>query len=1267
LISLGKDKLAILPVILLFLSVSSSGQTGKVMNFQLKSKFPETTIFSEDQSIIINYSISELNIENLINDNGSFYRISIPGHAHSTIPGKPELPVFSKLITIPEGADCKVTIKEVISSKISPSSKKIQGLLVPTQDGITKNTDQDRPRFRMDKAVYATRGIISSDTVTIKPLGIVRNKNLANVFISPIRYNPKANLIEVISSMKIIITFEYPDSYISKSNIPESKLFSETLNKGILNFNPANVVPGYSEQPVEMLILTDTAFKKQLEPFLEWKTQKGFKLKILYKGTGFAGNTYSEIRETITKLYKSSSQLNPAPEYLLIIGDVTRIPYTVSESSGIITDMYYGEFDGNRDYIPEMYVGRLPVADTTELNTVLKKIVQYEKFEFADTNKFYTKALVTAGYDNSNASIMNGQLKYAVTNYLTPVNKINEQHFYYFSKLNLTGALAARKDSLIKSINKGTSYINYTGHGASSGWLHLNIDTSTVRQLTNKNMYPFVISNACQTAQFNLANSFGNRMVVSSDKGAIGFIGCSKDSYWDEDFYWAVGAGPISANPTYQQTGLGAYDRMFHTHKESPSDWYYTMGQVVYAGNLAVSASTSIQKQYYWETYNLIGDPSVIPVIGTPDTFNVSIPDTLPNGIKSYSLNLEPFAYAAVSHFDTLWDASFSSISGSVVLNMPGLSDDSCLIVVTGQNKIPFIKKVYFSDVKKEYINLESSGINDSEGNNNSKADFGESFFLKLQISNLGSTEAQNLYAKISSTSPWVTINKDSAFIGTITANSEKIVLKDLGITVSENIPDLEIVTVRLLIKGSLTEKQYVIDLIVHAPDLEVISCLIDDTASGNGDYIPDPGESFNLIFKVRNKGSSEISGDFSITRADEGITVLDSQVKSGVLKFGQITDIPVAVKLSDIISSGSFISLSSQLSCSPFLIIKNFSFRVGKVRESFEALSFDIFPWINVSSKPWVTTGTNAYEGTISAKSGAILNNESTTLTIKTFYSTADTLKFSYKVSSELNYDYFSFRLNGVEILKKSGEIQWTKTAVKVPAGLNKMEWIYKKDDSKNVGSDCAWIDMIDFTGTGTVNYIKKDIQVVKIESPIQKEKYGQETITVKVRNLGKETINGFNLAYVVNSGLSPVKQFFENKIQYNDSVTVSFTSKVDMSRYGIYNMTIYGTENKDDYIVNDTAKVNIENIRINEVLSVFPNPFIDQLSIFINSQSADKLEISLTSLTGVKLFDTEKDILSGKNKVIITIPNLAPELYYLRIKGTVINKTVSVVKIKN
>ena len=1219
----------------------------------------KTDIIINDHSVVIYYSIPEMNIESLTNEAGSFYRISIPQHIRSAVPGKPELPVFSRLISIPEGSGFKIKISEVKSVRIKPSEKKIQGVLFPAQESESKAVQQVKPAFRMDKSAYATRGFIKGDTVRIEPLGTVRNHKLVNLYISPVKYNPHSNTLEVITSMKIEIVFSNAVSLLSKSLFAERSLFNETLDKGVINFNPGQVVPGYSDQPVKMVIITDTAFKKQLEPFFRWKTQKGFKLTILYKGAGLAGNDYIQLKDALARIYSAGTTDDPPPEYLLIIGDVNRVPYYGAGSSGNVTDMYYGEFDGSGDYIPEMFIGRIPVADTTELKTAVKKIIQYEKFQYADTNNFYSRAMISAGYDESYSSYMNGQIKYATANYLTNANNINEYHFNYPQSYT-------SKDSIIKLINKGISFINYTGHGDAQGWLHVDIKSTDVQLFENKNMYPFVISNACRTAQFNIDNSLGTSMLLTADKGAIGFIGCSNDSYWDEDYYWAVGPGLISADPTYEGSGLGAYDRMFHTHGESPSDWYYTMGQINYAGNLAVSATNSQRKRYYWETYNLIGDPSVIPIIGTPGKFNVTLPDTLPNGIKSLSLNVDPFAYVAISHFDTLWDASFASNSGSVVLDLPGRSNDSCLIVITGQNKVPVIKTIRFSNISKEYINLASSSVNDSLGNGNSLADFGETVYLNLKISNLGLTDSHDLYARISSTSDMVTILNDSVSIGTLRALSDTTLSDKLGFKISSDIPDLGIVTIKLLLKDLQSEKNYTMDVCLHAPELQIINCTLDDSVVGNGDNIPDAGETFKLVFKVRNQGSSNIEGQFNMSSADGGISIVDPSVKSGILKFGQITEIPVQVKLSESVQSGSLITVSALLDCNPYLVNKDFSFRVGKIRESFEASSFNVFPWINISSVPWIITSASSFDGTISARSGAIAHSNSSSLIIRTLYSRDDSLSFYYKVSSEPNYDFLAFRLNDAEILKKSGEIPWTKSTVGVKAGLNKLEWVYKKDNSVSQGADCAWLDMIDFAQSNPVSYVQKDLQVARIITPGIKDQYGQEPVSVNVMNLGKDTLNGFNLAYQINDKYPPVKQHFDDKVvPFGDSVLVTFNTRADLSKYGIYKIVTYGTENNDDYLLNDTLTANIENTTIGETLGIYPNPFRDNLTITVNSQIADKLQISISSVTGAKLYEIEKDILSGNNSFTISDFRLSPAIYFLKIQGTAINKTVPIIKI--
>ena len=354
---LGKDKPGFIFFVFLLISASAGGQAGLNYRYLFDGNTLKSEIIQENQSLTINYSISELRLENSSNTEGTFYRVSIPGHVSSTAPGKPELPVLSRLITVPDGLEYKVSISEIKSSRINPSHKKIKGILFPAQTGETKELKQNKPEFLIDKESYAARGILASDTVSIEQLGIIRDKRVANLFISPVHYNPRTNVLEVITSMKINISYISKGSSKSKSASPESELFIKTLDKSLIEYDPGDVIPGYSTQPVSMVIITDTAFRKQLLPFFKWKTQKGYKLTVLYKGTGLAGTTYAQLKDTLNRIYNSASAEDPAPEYLLIIGDVNRIPR--SDETSNISDMYYGEFDGNGDYIPEMFIGQI--------------------------------------------------------------------------------------------------------------------------------------------------------------------------------------------------------------------------------------------------------------------------------------------------------------------------------------------------------------------------------------------------------------------------------------------------------------------------------------------------------------------------------------------------------------------------------------------------------------------------------------------------------------------------------------------------------------------------------------------------------------------------------------------------------------------------------------------------------------------------------------------------------------------------------------------
>ncbi|NMC37708.1 MAG: T9SS type A sorting domain-containing protein, partial [Bacteroidales bacterium] len=487
-----------------------------------------------------------------------------------------------------------------------------------------------------------------------------------------------------------------------------------------------------------------------------------------------------------------------------------------------------------------------------------------------------------------------------------------------------------------------------------------------------------------------------------------------------------------------------------------------------------------------------------------------------------------------------------------------------------------------------------------------------------------------------------------------------------LEIQIDEEIPDNGIITLELTLRDNKGEKKVRVDITVHAPVLEIVNCIVDDSAEGNNNSVADPGETFDLIFQASNLGSSNISGQFQIDNYGSELTVPDPNVKSGILQFGEHSYITVRVKLSESAMFGDYISLVSTLDCSPYIVSRNFTFRVGKVRESFESEGFKVFPWLNLSKVPWVINRNNSFDGNISAQSGAISHNNTTSLKIRILFSEADSLKFYYKVSSELNYDYLQFNLNGSEMLKASGETTWLKKVLPVSVGINVMEWTYKKDNSVSQGADCAWIDLIDFTASSPLRYIRRDLEVARIVNPIQKSSLGQEPVTVRLLNLGSDTLTGINLAYQVNNNI-PVTQYFPVTIYpYQDSVTLTFDSRADLDRNGLYDILVYTYGNGDDYLLNDTLSITIENSELEENVSAYPNPFKERLNIIVTSNISDRVSIILTDLAGKRLMTSYHEITAGENVIEFETPKLGASMYFLSVRGTQIYKVIPVVKVR-
>jgi len=131
---------------------------------------------------------------------------------------------------------------------------------------------------------------------------------------------------------------------------------------------------------------------------------------------------------------------------------------------------------------------------------------------------------------------------------------------------------------------------------------------------------------------------------------------------------------------------------------------------------------------------------------------------------------------------------------------------------------------------------------------------------------------------------------------------------------------------------------------------------------------------------------------------------------------------------------------------------------------EDWETGDFSQYEWQFDGGADWLITDANPYEGLFCAQSGDINDNQTSGLYLDFEVYAEDTLSFWFKISSESNYDYLRFYVDGNELDNWSGEVPWQETSYVISAGSHTFKWEYTKDGSVSSPSDACWIDYITF-----------------------------------------------------------------------------------------------------------------------------------------------------------------------------------------------------------
>lgn len=107
-----------------------------------------------------------------------------------------------------------------------------------------------------------------------------------------------------------------------------------------------------------------------------------------------------------------------------------------------------------------------------------------------------------------------------------------------------------------------------------------------------------------------------------------------------------------------------------------------------------------------------------------------------------------------------------------------------------------------------------------------------------------------------------------------------------------------------------------------------------------------------------------------------------------------------------------------------------------------------------------WQPDFTFVAQGFSSLRSGKILDNQSSI--IRTTLEGPGLLRFSWRVSSESDYDFLNFFINGERVNSISGSTYWQVLEYNLAEGVHNVEWRYTKDFSVSIGEDAGWLDAV-------------------------------------------------------------------------------------------------------------------------------------------------------------------------------------------------------------
>jgi hypothetical protein len=363
----------------------------------------------------------------------------------------------------------------------------------------------------------------------------------------------------------------------------------------------------------------------------------------------------------------------------------------------------------------------------------------------------------------------------------------------------------------------------------------------------------------------------------------------------------------------------------------------------------------------------------------------------------------------------------------------------------------------------------------------------------------------------LSCSDPYIIVTDYSELYPVIPAGQTISVENGFAFSINSDVPDQHPVTFSLSSSnGEITwESTFIVT--VNAPILHINSITIDDSAGGNGDGELDPGESAAIMINYSNTGHAVAYDVDAFLEGQSGFTeISDPQQNFASIGFLGAFNKTYHVDVDTAVPEGINVDFVNELTMGQLVLDKVFPVKISAKIEDFETGDFSQFNWQQNGNLPWQIISQYPYQGFFSAKSGAITHNQTSEISLIYKVMEDDSIIFYRKVSSESS-DFLKFYINNQVIGSWSGTTGgWKREAFAVSAGTKTFKWAYEKNAVGSAGSDCAWLDNIQFPAPLALTiWAGPDDKVCTGESYNMSESYGTDYTQVEWTTSGTGTFD--------------------------------------------------------------------------------------------------------------------------------------------------------------